>query len=58
MTSKSSLQDFWDSPREPLVDIGQHFLEAYTLLDAVPTPPPTETRFIQKLLAKLTSLKK
>lgn len=51
----SSLKTFWEAPREPLVDIGHHFLEAYTLLEAVPTPPPTRTRFIQKLLAKVAA---
>lgn len=55
MTIHTSLKAFWESPREPLLDLGQHFLEAYTLLEAVPTPPPTRTRFIEKLLAKVAA---
>jgi hypothetical protein len=55
MTFQSAIKTFWESPREPLVDLGQHFLEAYTLLEAVPTPPPTRTRLIEKLLAKVAA---
>jgi hypothetical protein len=55
VTIYSSLKTFWETPREPLVDIGHHFLEAYTLLEAVPTPPPTRTRLIHKLMAKVAA---
>ncbi len=55
MTVHSALKTFWETPREPLVDLGRHFLEAYTLLEAVPTPPPTRTRFIEKLMLKVAA---